>query len=355
MKLLLPIVAVSLLFTNSVESRWVPRPGTTWNYLLAASDSDILSRKEEALTVDLNIKPEMINKLHKQGKKVICYFSGGTLEGHRKDYNDYYNTPGLIPDKRGITRWGEVWLDYRRPEIRPLIKRRMKEAISKKCDAIEVDCLDGYHFEEVTEKWKNPLTKEDSYVFAKWLSQMAHNLGISIGLKNLAGTAARLVNDFDFAVVESCSDSPNLCARFKDFPKHNKAVFTIHYGNYGSFNSQRNRMVKEQKGLGFTCTFNNDENLKHPGYAFNCDTGSKSNTSGSIPKVSNNNNVKKTTKVTTKSKPKTTKAVSSSHHKSHGNGKIYWPKFNNNHRVVRPKVVKKKIIKKKVVKQHRKY
>jgi len=150
----------------------------------------------------------------------------------------------------------------------------MKMAVNKKCDAIEVDCLGAYNHKIVTERWKNPPTKHDAYDFAKWLSAMAHDLGISIGLKNIADVAPYLVNDFDFAVVESCSMSKNVCAQYKDFPKQNKAVFTIHYANYGSFKNQVKTMVKEQKGLGYTCTFNIDDGLEQPGYGYSCDTGS---------------------------------------------------------------------------------
>jgi len=165
----------------------------------------------------------------------------------------------------------------------------MQRAIKNKCDAIEVDCLGAYNHEVVTKRWKDPLTKEDAYDFAKWLSAMAHDLGIAIGLKNVAGLAPRLVNDFDFAVVESCSHSEKVCALYEQFPKQGKAVFVIHYDKYGgSFEKQKAAMVRELKGFGYTCIFN-EKSLQNPSIQFDCDTGSKTSISGKSTTVSNTN------------------------------------------------------------------
>jgi len=286
MKFGLSIITAALLLTSTVESRWTPKPGLTWSYGIALKTNDILNRPEDVITIDYQKGADVISKLHSKGKKVICYFSGGTIEPHRDDKDDYYNTPNLVVE--GKTRWNENWLNFRNEAVYPLIRKRIKRAVNENCDALEIDCLGAFNHEQLTTKYSGkPYTKEDSLKFAKNLSKIAHEEGISIGLKNVATIAPQLVNDFDFAVVESCSMSKNVCALYKDFPKQGKAVFTIHYGNYGSFSSQVSTMVKEQKGFGYTCTFNDDDNLNHPGYSYNCDNGSKSSTSGSIPKVQN--------------------------------------------------------------------
>ncbi|OUM59160.1 glycoside hydrolase family 114 protein [Piromyces sp. E2] len=316
MKFIFPVLSTLVALAYQVESKWTPPPGSTWNYLLNVKDDEILKAKEQILTIDVNKSSELIETLHKRGQKVICYFSGGTIEKHRKDFDEYWNTPGLIPDKNneeGKTRFDEYWIDYRKKNLlAPLIKNRMKIAVEKKCDAIEVDCLGAYNHKIVTERWKDPLTKEDAYEFAKWLSAMAHSLDLSIGLKNVAGIAPRLVNDFDFAVVESCSMSKKICAKYEDFPKQGKAVFTVHYGDYGSFNEQIKTMVEEQKGFGYTCTFNINDDLKQLGYSYNCDTGSKTNLSGYIPKIDPNNSIivsQRTAKPTTTKKTSTKKSA----------------------------------------------
>ncbi|ORX82465.1 hypothetical protein BCR32DRAFT_292625 [Anaeromyces robustus] len=282
MKLLLLIIS-AFLFINDAQSLWTPKPKSTWNYLIAAKEIDILNRPEEVLTIDIN-NSHLIPELHKQGKKVICYFSGGTIEKHREDKDQYLAHDEMII--KGETKWHELWLDYRMKDILyPLIKNRMKKAVQNGCDGLEIDCLGAYNHDDLLKRMKEqgkvPLNKEDAYNFAVDLSSMAHELGISIGLKNVAGIAKRLVNKFEFAVVESCSRSSKVCALYEDFPKQGKAVFTIHYGNYGSFQNQVKTMVKEQKNLGYTCTFNNDDNLDYPGFSYDCDTGSIINASGS--------------------------------------------------------------------------
>jgi len=211
------------------------------------------------------------------------------------------------------TEWKETWMDIRRKDIlQPLIRKRMKKAIAAKCDAIEVDCL-GAHRHAPKDIG---VTKDDVLVFAKWVAEMAHQEGISIGLKNVATLAESLEPYFDFAVVESCARSPKLCAHYIPFTKHGKAVFTIHYGNVdGSFEKQKSMLVKEQKGMGFTCIFNTNQNLKQPCFSYNCDTGSTSNIRGSIPEqqaVKITTTIKKTTTVKTlpRKTSKTIKATS---------------------------------------------
>jgi len=45
MKLIIPILTASLLLTQSVESRWMPKPGLTWSYGIALKDSDLYVEK----------------------------------------------------------------------------------------------------------------------------------------------------------------------------------------------------------------------------------------------------------------------------------------------------------------------
>lgn len=328
MKFLLPLTTLiaSLLLAGNTEAYTKFKPGSTWNYLLGVNDNNvILNLKEDVLTIDLN-RRNLVPKLHSQGKKVICYFSGGTLEPHRDDKDKYEainkKHSGFLYG--GPTKWNEQYVDFRMKDLlQPLLENRMKLAHQAGCDGIEVDCLGAFNHEEPK---KHGLTKEDSYNFAKWLASSAHKVGIAIGLKNVATLAPRLVNDFDFAVVESCSSSKNVCALFKDFPKQGKAVFTIHYGDYGSFSSQKSTMVNEQKGLGYTCTFNNDDDLKKPGYGYNCDNGSTTSISGNVPKVEASTAVNQTVNKNNNSSAATQKNVPSAVNQ---NGKVAGTVGNN--------------------------
>jgi len=297
MKLLLPF-AILVLFLNQTHALWSPSPGQSWSNLIGIKDkSNIFNRKEQILTIDLEKSEEYIPQLHKQDKKVICYFSGGTIEPHRNDYNDYlkYGDEFVYTNKKNDT--GEYWLHVEKKDIlEPLILRRMMKAQSVGCDAIEVDHLNAYDHEP----GDHGFTKEQTINFAKWIAADAHKVGISIGFNNLASLASQLVDDFDFATVENCAKDKNRCAKYEEFPKRGKAVFTIHYGNSGSFSSQKSSLIKEQKNMGFTCVFADNQNLHNPTYVYNCDNGSTSNTKGRIPKVTTAASVKESITSTVK-------------------------------------------------------
>ncbi|ORX46837.1 hypothetical protein BCR36DRAFT_296814 [Piromyces finnis] len=275
MKYLLPIttlVASALLATN-VEARWQATPGHTWDYLLGAEESVIKASKQDVVTIDLEKAEKFVPYLHSRGQRAICYFSGGTTE-HRAYDREAYQKSGLALGGNG-DGWGNQWLDIRnKAKLQPLIRKRMQRARSYGCDAVEVDCLGIYHY-------RSDYTKEDSYVFAKWVAETAHQEGISIGLKNVAGISQRLEPYFDFAVVESCAESPNLCKLYTQFTDHNKAVFIVHYGNRGhklSGSSLKN-LIKEQGGHRFTCVISPHENLHNNSINYDCSTGSSASSS----------------------------------------------------------------------------
>jgi len=239
---------ISLLFINYVEAVWQPKTGTTWNIILNKGSFDINKEKAQVIDIDLHSNSaEDIQKYHDAGKKVVCYFSGGTLEDFRPDKEEYLKVDGLV--KNGYKQWeGENWLDFRKEGIKPLITNRMKLAVEKKCDGIDVDNLDGCQDKTVKKKWSNPLTKEDTITFAKWLSATAHELGLSIGLKNSLFMIDEVGEDFDFAINESCATNgyPE-CHLYKKFLDSGKAVFGITYEIY--LNERYNRLCDVLDGL----------------------------------------------------------------------------------------------------------
>ncbi|ORX86135.1 hypothetical protein BCR32DRAFT_181974, partial [Anaeromyces robustus] len=205
---------------------WKPQPGLTWNYVLGAK-VDITKEKAQVLDIDYETHPDTIRKYHSYGKRVVCYFSGGTIESFRGDYKNYVAVSGLV--RNVYDDWSnERWLDFRKEGIKPLIVKRMRKAISNGCDALEVDNLDGYQMDEV-QSWSKPLTKEDTITFARWLGYAAHELGISIGLKNVPAILDSVGSYFDFAINESCARYKNECAMYRNFIKSGKAVFGITY------------------------------------------------------------------------------------------------------------------------------
>jgi len=178
-------------------------------------------------------------------------------KSRKADYDDYIRAGVQLPE---TSSWGNHYIDIRnKAKLQPLIRNRMKRALSYGCDAVEVDSL-GLYIHHIRD-----YTKEDTITFGKWLAETAHSVGISIGLKNVAGCAEALEPYFDFAVVESCADSPNVCNYYTKFSNHGKAVFIVHYGDrgYSLSGSSLSKLVKEAGNRKFICVISKTQNLDH--------------------------------------------------------------------------------------------
>lgn len=268
MKFLLPITLLTSAILAKVEARWKPTPGLTWDYLLGANTEEIKKSDKQVVTLDLEYAEELVPYFHARGQNVVCYFSGGTTE-HRADRQDYFDA-GVVLTEGNDDGWGNNWLDVKnKAALQPLIRKRFKRAYSYGCDGVEVDCMDIYQFHK-------EYTKEDTYVFAKWVAETAHEENVSVGLKNISSLASRLVPYYDFAVVESCASYTAECNRFKVFTDNNKAVFMVHYGNYGwdlNSSSKLSTLIREQGGRGFTCVISQHIYLRDHSINYDCNTG----------------------------------------------------------------------------------
>jgi len=262
MKAIIPITFLITLFSYSVKAVWMPSQGMTWNYVLG-NDIDEEIETAQVVDIDVNKSASKIKRLQEKGIKVICYFSAGTLETFRDDAKEMEKVKNLV--RNTYEAWpDEKWLDIRVEGLKPILKKRMKLAVQKNCDAIEVDNLDGYQMKEV-KSWENPLTKEDTIKFAKWLSKTAHDLGLSIGLKNVAGLIDELSSYFDFAINEECVKY-NECKRYSNFLKQGKAVFGV---TYNGLPDNRDALCRNLDGLGISMIIKNKKKLVQGGITFN--------------------------------------------------------------------------------------
>jgi hypothetical protein len=74
--------------------------------------------------------------LKKMGKKVMCYFSAGTSEDWRADFNEFKASD----QGAKLPMWpGERWLDIRSPDVWKTMQKRIKFAGQQGCDAIDPD------------------------------------------------------------------------------------------------------------------------------------------------------------------------------------------------------------------------
>ncbi|MAU12542.1 MAG: endo alpha-1,4 polygalactosaminidase [Anaerolineaceae bacterium] len=218
---LLAIVTRALTPTPTPEpSWWQPSPGTTWQWQL---NGEVNTRYDvQMYDIDLFDTPqETIDKLHEDGRVVICYFSAGTYEDWRPDVDDF---PEAILGKP-LEDWpGERYLNIRQLDlIKPIMEARLDLAVEKGCEGVEPDNVDAY-----TNDTGFDLTPEDQLAYNRWLAQAAHERGLSIGLKNDGDQVEQLVDDFDWALVEECFQF-GFCDQFLPFIEQGKAVFGVEY------------------------------------------------------------------------------------------------------------------------------
>jgi hypothetical protein len=205
---------------------WQPGPGTTWQWQLTGTidkSFDVAMYDVDLFDVPRNV----IRRLHDRSRVVICYFSAGAWEEWRSD-------AGQFPDAvlGADNGWpGERWLDIRQLDVlRPILSDRLDLAVTKGCDGVEPDNVDGY-----ANRSGFPLTQGDQLEFNRWLAKAAHERGLSVGLKNDLEQVIDLVRHFDWALNEQCFQYDE-CDLLLPFVDAGKAVFGVEYrGSPSSF------------------------------------------------------------------------------------------------------------------------
>lgn len=213
---------------------WKPAPGLKWQIQYTGTINTTLP--VDVYNIDLfDTSKQVIDSLHANGKRVICYFSAGSFENWRPDANSF---PMSVLG-RNLDGWpGERWLDVRRLDVlMPIMQARMKLAAEKGCDAVDPDNVDGY-----SNNTGFNLSYDDQIAYLTALSDAAHDLGLAIGLKNNVEQIKDLANLFDFAVNEECFQWDE-CDALLPFVNAGKAVFGIEYNlANSSFCPQANNM-----------------------------------------------------------------------------------------------------------------
>jgi hypothetical protein len=202
-------------------SIWNPAPRTSWQWQLTGT---IDTTVDVAMyDIDLFDTPQAtIDTLHGDGRVVICYFSAGTYENWRPDAASF-PTSAI---GSGVAGWpGENWLDVRDAGVRTVLAARMDLAVSKHCDGLEPDNVDGYQNSPGF-----PLTASDQLDFDGWLATQGHARGLSVGLKNDLDQIPDLETQFDWALDEECVKYSE-CDVLAPFISDGKAVFHVEYGD----------------------------------------------------------------------------------------------------------------------------
>lgn len=200
-------------------SWYKPTTAVTWQLQLTGTINT--GYAVELYEIDLFDTPQQtIIDLHAASRKVICYFSGGSYEDWRSDATQFATSD----IGNNLDGWpGENWLDIRSTSVREIMQARLDLAVSKDCDAVDVDNMDGYT--------NNPgfaLTANDQLDYNRFIANAAHQRDLAIGLKNDLEQIGGLVDYFDFAVNEECFEYDE-CDLLTPFIQQGKPVLQVEY------------------------------------------------------------------------------------------------------------------------------
>ncbi|MER5297149.1 endo alpha-1,4 polygalactosaminidase [Streptomyces pharetrae] len=227
----LPVLAVALVLLAVLagcsggggerggDAVWQPRPGLDWQWQLDGPVDPSVDVAVYDIDGFENTAAD-VARLHRDGRRVICYVNVGAWEDFRPDGDAFPRS--VLGRPNG---WhGERWLDIRRVSVlRPLMERRFDMCRDKGFDAVEPDLMEGY-----ANNTGFPLTARDQLRYNRMIADLAHERGLAVGLKNDLAQIPHLLDDFDFAVNEECAQYDE-CGRLRPFTAAGKAVFHVEY------------------------------------------------------------------------------------------------------------------------------
>lgn len=233
-----------------MASIWKPQSGTTWQIVLRNSPS--LPQASSALSqfdtwdIDLFDNPaSTMSQIHILNSKAICYFSAGTYEDWRPDALQFQPSDLGSP----LAEWpGERWLNTSSPSVRDIMLARLDLAVTKSCDGVDPDNVDGYANENGL-----GLTPADAVAYLDFLADAAHSRKLSIGLKNAGSIVPIVVDRMEWSVQEQCIQY-NDCDSYRPFIDHGKPVFHVEYpkgadtNNNGSITTDQKTSICTDRG-----------------------------------------------------------------------------------------------------------
>jgi hypothetical protein len=219
--LLATLCAVALLLAPTAAGRWHPKPTTAaWQWQLQGKiDTSIEAGVYEVDAFEVGAGT--VARLHRQGRRAICYLDVGSWENYRPDASRF---PKTVLGRGYEGYPDERWLDIRRIDLlAPILRRRFDLCRRKGFDAVEPDNVAGYENETGF-----PLSGADQLRFNRWVAREVHRRGMAVALKNDPGQVDQLLGSFDFAVVEECF-AYDECGKFSPFVDAGKRVFVAEY------------------------------------------------------------------------------------------------------------------------------
>jgi hypothetical protein len=206
--------------TTGPGGRWVPRPGTTWQWQI---DHSTINPVLDVQVYDIDYEhpniASVISQLHAKGIKVICYVPVGDAENYRSDWSQFQGHLG-----GAIDGWpDERWVNIKDPAVKPILVARFQKCRDAGADAVEPDMIEAYANDSGLS-----LTYNDQLVFNRWVADQVHSMDMSIMQKGDSEQAKDLEPWFDGMIQEECYQY-GFCADTMPYIQAGKAVFIAEY------------------------------------------------------------------------------------------------------------------------------
>ncbi len=173
-----------------------------------------------------------VNAIHANGAHTICYVDAGTDEPFRPDHQAYVNFDnacgGCLLGKPVAGFREERWLNINNDQGQ---RTFILGEVSARVDRCRADGFDAVEFDNV-EAYPNdtglPISEAAQLLFNTALANLAHQKGLTVGLKNDVAQVGDLLPYFDFAINEQCQQF-NECSTLDPFVSAGKAVIQVEY------------------------------------------------------------------------------------------------------------------------------
>lgn len=222
----------------ATSAKWRPAIGTTFQ-IVRQSRLEDTTTDADVYDIDLFYNNRStVAQLHSAGHKVVCYFSAGSYEIWRYDW-DEFQPADLGSSLSG--RENERWIDITSTNVRKIMRERLDFAHQKGCDGVDpgnVDAYDNYN--------GLGLTRAHAADYVNWLANETHARNMSMGLNNAGAIIPYVIKNMQWSVNEECVQYKS-CGTYGRFIKANKPVFHIEYPKGAAANNTQPATKEQQQ------------------------------------------------------------------------------------------------------------
>lgn len=228
--ILLGLISHGQTAQADTRKEWTPVPNGPFHWQLQGRlDVDDTIRVVGADLFD--VSADQVAAWRAAGQYPICYVNVGAVEDWRDDASEFPD------DVIGAPYWGwegENWLDIRRFErFADVITARLDLCRDKGFLAVEPDNIDAFEADQSSKPTGFDITRADQLRYVNWLIKQAHGRGLAIGQKNATELVPDLVDQMDFALLES-AHRLGFMDEFDPYVAQGKPVFAVEYVDEGA-------------------------------------------------------------------------------------------------------------------------